>query len=98
MRKAGMVVASIKALLLESIRPGISTRELDRLAEDEVVRLGAKPSFKGYTGGVGVTPFPATICVSINEEIVHGIPDERVLREGDIVSVDVGAIVGGLPR
>ena len=90
-----MVVASAKAVVLESIRPGVSTRELDRLAEDEVIRLGAKPSFKGYTGGVGVTPFPGTICVSINEEIVHGIPNEKVLREGDIVSVDVGAIVGG---
>jgi len=90
-----MVVASAKAVVLESIRPGVSTRELDRLAEDEVTRLGAKASFKGYTGGVGVTPFPGTICVSINEEIVHGIPNEKVLREGDIVSVDVGAIVGG---
>ena len=94
MRQAGEVVAKTKARLLEAMRPGVTTRELDRIAEDEVSRLGAVPSFKGYSG-VAATPFPATICVSLNEEIVHGIPGDRVLREGDVVSVDVGAIVGG---
>ena len=94
MREAGRVVALIKGKLVEAIRPGIKTAELDRIAEEEIRRLGATPSFKGYTAG-GPTPFPATICVSLNEEIVHGIPGERELREGDIVSVDVGAVVGG---
>ena len=94
MRQAGIVVAQTKARLLDAIAPGITARKLNQLAEDEIKRLGAKPSFKGYMG-VGSTPFPGTICVSLNEEIVHGIPDDRTLRDGDIVSVDVGAIVGG---
>ena len=94
MRQAGMVVARTKARLLDAIAPGITTRKLNQLAEDEIKRLGAKPSFKGYMG-VASTPFPGTICVSLNDEIVHGIPGDRTLRDGDIVSVDVGAVVGG---
>ena len=94
MRQAGKVVAQTKARLKDAIRPGVSTLELDRIAEEEIRAMGATPSFKGYTG-MASTPFPGTICVSVNEEIVHGIPGDRVLREGDIVSVDVGAIVGG---
>lgn len=89
MREAGRVVALTKAKLSEAIRPGITTAALDRVAEQEIRRLGAKPSFKGYLG------FPATICVSLNEQIVHGIPSRRTVKEGDVVSVDVGAIVGG---
>jgi methionyl aminopeptidase len=89
MRDAGAVVALTKAKLSEAIRPGITTVALDRIAEQEIRRLGAKPSFKGYLG------FPATICVSLNEQIVHGIPSHRKLKEGDIVSLDVGAIVDG---
>jgi len=94
MRQAGRVVALTKAKLADAIRPGVTTAELDRLAEREIRQLGATPSFKGYTGG-GATPFPATICVSLNQEIVHGIPGDRVLRGGDIVSIDIGAVVGG---
>lgn len=94
MRQAGRVVAQTKSRLMAAVVPGTTTRELDRIAEQEIQRLGAKPSFKGYTG-VGSTPFPATICASVNEEIVHGIPSDRVLQEGDILSVDVGAIVDG---
>ena len=94
MRRAGQVVGLTKARLMEAVAPGISTRELDRIAENEITRLGAIPSFKGYMGAAS-TPFPATICVSLNAEIVHGIPGGRVLSEGDIVSVDVGAIVDG---
>ena len=94
MRRAGKVVGLTKARLMEAVTPGISTRELDRIAENEITRLGAIPSFKGYMGAAS-TPFPATICVSLNAEIVHGIPGERVLSDGDIVSVDVGAIVDG---
>ena len=94
MRAAGKVVARAKARLMEAIRPGVTTAELDRLAEEQIREMGAVPSFKGYTAG-GPKPFPATICASINEEIVHGIPGSRVLKEGDVVSVDVGATVNG---
>ena len=94
MREAGRVIARTKVKLMEAIRPGVTTAELDRLAEKQIRDMGAIPSFKGYTAG-GPTPFPATICASINEEIVHGIPGNRVLEEGDVVSVDVGATVNG---
>ncbi len=89
MRRAGRVVARALAALREAIRPGMRTEELDAIAEAEIRRHGATPSFIGYRG------FPASLCVSINEEIVHGIPGDRVVREGDIVSLDVGAIVDG---
>ncbi len=89
MREAGRIVARVLAALRERIRPGVTTIELDALAEDIIVTSGAVPSFKGYRG------FPASLCVSINQEIVHGIPGQRVLEEGDIVSVDVGAIYRG---
>jgi len=89
MRRAGMVVASILKILSKEIRSGMTTGQLDDIAVRELTRHGAIPSFKGYRG------FPATVCVSINEEIVHGIPGERVIQEGDIVSLDFGAIVDG---
>jgi methionyl aminopeptidase len=89
MRQAGRIVAIVLGILARHVRPGMKTRELDTLAARELARLGAKPSFKGYRG------FPANLCVSINDEIVHGIPGERVLREGDIVSLDFGAIFMG---
>jgi methionyl aminopeptidase len=94
MSRAGRVVAQAKARLREAVAPGVTTRELDRIAEEEITRLGGIPSFKGYTG-IGAPPFPGTICASVNEEIVHGIPGDRVLQDGDIVSLDVGAIVDG---
>lgn len=90
MREAGRIVAGVHALVQEHARPGCTTAELDRLAEAYIRDHDALPSFKGYRG------FPATICVSINEEVVHGIPGPRALFEGDIVSVDVGAIYQGL--
>ena len=89
MRLAARVVSTAIEVLLESIRPGIKAKDLDRIAAAEIERLGAKPSFKGYRG------FPATICVSFNEEIVHGIPGDRIVSDGDVLSLDVGAIVGG---
>ena len=89
MRQAGSIVAEVLKIVSESIRPGMKTQELDIIAERELKRLGAKPSFKGYRG------FPANLCVSVNDEIVHGIPGERVLNEGDIVSLDFGAIYDG---
>lgn len=94
MREAGLVVAHAKRCVYEAVRPGVTTRELDSIAEQEILRRGAIPSFKGYAAG-GPIPFPATICASVNEEIVHGIPGDRVLNDGDILSVDFGAIVSG---
>ena len=90
MRRAGEVVASTLAVLREAVKPGMRTRDLDSIAEREIRRLGGTPAFKGYRG------FPATICTSINEEIVHGIPGERVINEGDLLKMDVGAVVDGL--
>ncbi|MBA7676770.1 Methionine aminopeptidase 1 [subsurface metagenome] len=89
MRQAGRIVATILGILSKQVRPGMKTKELDIIAGRESERLGAKPSFKGYRG------FPANLCVSVNDELVHGIPGERVLNEGDIVSLDFGAIFNG---
>ncbi len=89
MREAGRIVARVLEVLKSQVKPGIKTGELDRIAAEEVNKLGAIPSFKGYHG------FPANICVSVNNEIVHGIPGERTLKEGDIVSIDFGAIYEG---
>jgi methionyl aminopeptidase len=89
MRQAGRIVAMILKKMVAQIRPGMETKELDIIAEKELKKYGAKSSFKGYRG------FPANLCVSVNEEIVHGIPGKRVLREGDIVSLDFGAIYDG---
>ncbi len=90
MRRAGHIVGMVLAEMRNVVRPGITTKELDSIAERIIVKAGAKPAFKGYAG------FPATICASINEEIVHGIPSKkRVLKEGDIISVDVGSIYKG---
>jgi methionyl aminopeptidase len=89
MRKAGQIVAQVLEILRTTVKPGMKTRELDVVAEREARALGALPSFKNYRG------YPASLCVSINDEIVHGIPGERVIKEGDIVSMDFGAIMDG---
>ncbi|HUW11647.1 MAG TPA: type I methionyl aminopeptidase [Anaerolineae bacterium] len=89
MREAGKIVAHTHAILQDNIRPGVTTAELDALAYDEVTKHGAEPSFLGYRG------YPASLCVSVNEELVHGIPGPRVLNDGDIVSLDFGAIYRG---
>jgi len=89
MVEAGRIVAAVIAALTRAIAPGITTRELDALAVRELKRHGAAASFKGYRG------FPASICVSVNNEVVHGIPGERVLQEGDIVGLDFGAYYRG---
>lgn len=91
MRAAGLVVGRTLELLSTSVRAGMTTLELDRLAEDSIRGQGATPSFLGY----GHPPFPATICVSVNDEVVHGVPGSRVIADGDIVSIDCGAIVDG---
>lgn len=90
MRSAGRLVAEILALLEERVRPGVTTAELDRLAEKECRRQGAEPAFKGYGG------FPYAICSSPNDRIVHGFPDERPLAEGDIISIDFGVLLQGV--
>lgn len=95
MRKAGRVVALIQKRIREAIEPGVTTRELDRLAREVLKQNGAEPSFLNYAPVPGVRPFPATICTSINEEIVHGIPGPRTLLEGDLVKIDAGAVVEG---
>ena len=89
MRRAGQIVAGALAAVRVAVGPGVSTAELDRIAEAAVRDAGGEPSFKGYQG------YPATICASINEEIVHGIPGDRLLVDGDVISIDVGAIWRG---
>ena len=89
MRRAGLVVAETLEVLKAAVRPGVSTRELDAVAEDAIRSRGAAPNFLGYHG------FPASICASVNDEVVHGIPGDRVLADGDLVSLDCGAVVDG---
>ena len=89
MKKAGEIVAIVLDVLKKRIKPGIITEELDTIAIEELNRQGAKSSFKGYRG------YPAHLCVSINDELVHGIPGKRVLKEGDIVTIDFGAVYNG---
>lgn len=85
---AGQVVAKAHKEVAKAVKPGVSTLELDRIAEDFIVKSQAKPAFKGYQG------FPATICASVNEEVVHGIPSSlRQVKSGDIISVDIGAVL-----
>ncbi len=99
MRRAGRLVAEVLALVESELRPGMTTRELDQLAERHIRSSGGTPSFKGYLGGGrygrGPHAFPASLCISIDDEVVHGIPSEREVREGQLVSVDAGAIVDG---
>lgn len=89
MKQAGKIVFRTHKYLQDYIKPGISTKELDKLAEDFIRKNGATPSFKNYQG------FPASICASINEEVVHGIPSNRKLKDGDIISIDIGACYKG---
>ena len=90
MRRAGKIVGDTLAMLQEEIKPGISPADLDKLAEEFIISQGAKPSFKGYYS------FPATLCTSINEEVIHGIPSRnKILQDGDIISIDCGAIFKG---
>ncbi|HEX3830286.1 MAG TPA: type I methionyl aminopeptidase [Sporichthyaceae bacterium] len=95
MRVAGRLVGETLELLRTSVRPGMTTLHLDAIAETHIRAAGGIPSFQGVPGGPGVPDFPATICASVNDEIVHGIPGNRTLRDGDIVSIDCGAIIDG---
>ena len=91
MRVAGLLVGETLELLRSSVRVGITTGELDAIAEKNIRDGGGVPSFLGY----GFPPFPATICASVNDEVVHGIPGDRALQDGDVISIDCGAIVDG---
>ena len=89
MRRAGKITAAARALAGEMVKPGVTTREIDKAVYQFIRSQGATPSFLNYNG------YPASVCVSVNDEIIHGIPGKRVLREGDIVSIDVGAYIDG---
>lgn len=89
MRRSGKITAAARALAGEMVKPGVTTREINDAVERFIRQQGAVPSFLHYNG------YPASVCISVNDEIIHGIPGKRVLREGDIVSVDVGAYIGG---
>ena len=92
MRHAGRIVGECHLLLRDAVRPGVTTAQLNGLVHDYITRQGGVPSFLGYPGP---TPYPAATCISVNEQIVHGIPGPRVLHEGDIVSIDIGVIWKG---
>ena len=89
MRRAGKITAAARAVAREMVKPGVTTHQIDKAVFEFIKSQGAVPSFLNYNG------YPASVCVSVNDEIIHGIPGKRVLREGDIVSVDVGAYIGG---
>jgi len=93
MRRAGQIVAEVLERLRGEVKPGVTTIELDRIAEEMTRKRGAIPAFKGYR--VGNRVFPASLCVAINDEVVHGIPSQRTLREGDIIGLDFGVVVDG---
>jgi methionyl aminopeptidase len=89
MRRSGKITATVLTALMKAARPGMTTSELDRMAEEGIRRAGGVPTFKGYNG------FPGSICTSVNEEVVHGIPGPRVLRDGDLLSIDIGTTLDG---
>jgi len=93
MRSAGRKLAEVVERVREAVAVGITTKELDQLTEAAILAVGAKPAFKGYKPGK--VPYPATICISINEQVVHGVPGKRRIREGDLVSLDFGLVYGG---
>ena len=95
MKASGKIVAEVLNKIEENILPGITTKELDRIASDYIIKNGAFPSFLGVPNYYGGIKFPGAICASVNGEIIHGIPSRRQLKEGDIISVDVGAFYNG---
>ena len=89
MRRAGKITAAARALAGEMVTPGVTTQEIDKAVHDFILSQGAVPAFLGYSG------YPASVCISINEQVIHGIPGKRVIKNGDVVSVDVGAVFDG---
>ncbi|MFC1594908.1 type I methionyl aminopeptidase [Patescibacteria group bacterium] len=96
LREGGNLLGKILQKIAESVKPGITTLDLDNLAEKLILEAGGRPSFKGYKNGKDGVPFPASLCVSVNDEIVHGIPSDRILQKGDIVGLDIGMEYKGL--
>lgn len=95
LRRAGDLVARVLGALCPRVRPGVRLDGIDRFVEDFLLAEGAESPYKGYQPSPSVPPFPGTVCASVNEQIVHGIPGPRILRDGDVVGVDVGAVLGG---
>ena len=88
-RKSGKITAKTLSRLIEAAKPGVTTKELDRIAEDSIRSMGGVPTFKGYNG------YPSSICTSVNNQVVHGIPNARILRDGDLLSIDIGTTLEG---
>lgn len=95
MREGGRILSAILGKLKGEVRPGVTTDMLNKLAKELVLRFGAKPSFKGYTPGGASKPYPAALCASVNEEIVHTPPSDRILKDGDIITLDFGVLYKG---
>ncbi len=95
MREAGRIVAKVFSKIEEIIKPGIATDYIDKIAEEIITGEKAVPAFKGYVGKVGKKPFPSNVCISIDEQVVHGIPGKRVIKDGELVSIDIGVKIGG---
>src|SRR3989304_6557157 len=95
MREAGKIVAKVFLKIEEIIKPGIATDYIDRIAEEIIIDEKATPAFKGYIGKVGKKPFPNSVCISIDEQVVHGIPGKRVIKDSELVSIDVGVKING---
>ena len=89
MRQAGRITAGARTIARQAVAAGVSTKQIDKLVHEFIVKSGAKPTFKGYGG------FPGSVCISVNDEVIHGIPGKRIIRSGDIVSLDVGATYKG---
>lgn len=89
MKKSATICKEVKQIIFDAIKPGIKTIDLDKIAYKEIIKRGGKPAFLNYHG------FPNTLCISINEEVIHGIPSERIIRDGDLVKIDIGVIFNG---
>ncbi|OGE74223.1 MAG: type I methionyl aminopeptidase [Candidatus Doudnabacteria bacterium RIFCSPLOWO2_02_FULL_42_9] len=97
LRQGGKILATVLNMVASKVKPGVSAAELDELAETEIIKMGGKPSFKNYRSQVGDPAFPASLCVSRNNEVVHGVPGkDKILQDGDIVGLDLGVIYQGL--
>ena len=97
LRAGGKILATVLDLVAKAAKPGVSAFDLDQLAESEIIKRGGKPSFKNYASQPGDPPFPASLCVSVNDEVVHGIPTKnKILKDGDIVGLDLGVLYEGL--
>ena len=96
MREGGKILACVLVALKSLAKPGVALSKLDKLAEQLIREAGAKPSFKGYRPSGAVKPYPASVCLSVNDEVVHGLPDERILKDGDLLKIDLGVFYKGL--